>query len=144
MDQPPIAARAAAARETGTSVDFSVAPPGPTRGAVFLPDAISRGATLLVTGEFDPLCPLEDAIEVYGDLTCRKEMWVVEDQFHPLWGLPNLGGLYCHDYVADWCARALIDGKTEKDGIAYVEVKGDGPFGDCEWTPPVGPNEAYF
>ena len=36
--------------------------------------------TLLVTGEFDPLCPLEDAVEVYGDITARKEMWVVEDQ----------------------------------------------------------------
>ena len=41
--------------------------------------------TLLVTGEFDPLCPLEDAVEVYGDITARKEMWVIEDQFHPLW-----------------------------------------------------------
>ena len=100
--------------------------------------------TLLVSGEFDPLCPLEDAIEVYGDITANKEMWVVEDQFHPLWGLPNLGGLDCHDYVADWCARVLLDGKSEKDRIAYVEVKGDGPFGDCEWTPPVGPDEAYF
>ncbi|CAN0548672.1 unnamed protein product, partial [Laminaria digitata] len=56
----------------------------------------------------------------------------------------NLGGLDCHDYVADWCARVLISGKSEKDRIAYVEVKGDGPFGDCEWTPPVGPDQAYF
>ena len=28
--------------------------------------------TLLATGEFDPLCPLEDAVEVYEDLTCKK------------------------------------------------------------------------
>ena len=42
--------------------------------------------TLLATGEFDPLCPLEDAVEVYEDLTCKKELWVIEDQFHPLWG----------------------------------------------------------
>ncbi|MFP6889870.1 MAG: alpha/beta fold hydrolase, partial [Nitrospinota bacterium] len=45
--------------------------------------------TLLVTGEFDPLCPLEDAIEVYSDLTCKKEMWVFENQFHPLVNLTN-------------------------------------------------------
>ena len=42
--------------------------------------------TLLATGEFDPLCPLEDAVEVYEDLTCKKEL-VIEDQFHPLWGI---------------------------------------------------------
>ena len=100
--------------------------------------------TLLVTGEFDPLCPLEDAIEVYGDLTARKEMWVIEDQFHPLWGIPNLGKLDCHHYIADWLARALLKDKTNDGRIAYVATKGDGPFGDCEWTPPVGPGEAYF
>ena len=100
--------------------------------------------TLLVTGEFDPLCPLEDAIEVYQDLTAPKEMWVIEDQFHPLWGIPNLGKLDCHHYIADWLQRALIGGKTNQDRIAYVANKGDGPFGDCEWTPTVGPGEAYF
>jgi dipeptidyl aminopeptidase/acylaminoacyl peptidase len=100
--------------------------------------------TLLVTGEFDPLCPLEDAIEVYEDLTARKEMWVIEDQFHPLWGIPNLGKLDCHHYIADWLAGALIGGKTNDGRIAYVATKGDGPFGDCEWTPPVRPGEAYF
>ncbi|NQV54803.1 MAG: alpha/beta hydrolase [Rhodospirillales bacterium] len=100
--------------------------------------------TLLVTGEFDPLCPLEDAIEVFEDLTVNKEMWVVEDQFHPLWGIPNLGKLDCHHYIADWLARALLDGKTNQRRIAFVANKGDGPFGDCEWVPPVGPGQAYF
>ena len=100
--------------------------------------------TLLVTGEFDPLCPLEDAIEVYQDLTCNKEMWVIEDQFHPLWGLPNLGGLDCHQYVIDWLHRVLLDGNTNSDRVAYVKNSGDGPFGDCEWQPTVGPNQAYF
>ena len=100
--------------------------------------------TLLVTGEFDPLCPLEDAIEVYGDLTCQKEMWVVENQFHPLWGIPNLGGLDCHHYICDWLQRVLVDGKANDDRIAYVAENGEGPFSDCEWTPPVGPGQAYF
>jgi pimeloyl-ACP methyl ester carboxylesterase len=100
--------------------------------------------TLLVTGEFDPLCPLEDAIEVYQDLTCRKEMWIIENQFHPLWNIPNLGGLDCHQYVIDWLQRALVDGKTNTGRIAYVKTHGDGPFGDCDWTPPVGPGEAYL
>ena len=100
--------------------------------------------TLLATGEFDPLCPLEDAVEVYEDLTCKKELWVIEDQFHPLWGIPNLGKLDCHHYIMDWLQRALIDGKTNDKRIAYVSNKGDGPFGDCEWTPTIKPGEAYF
>lgn len=100
--------------------------------------------TLLVAGEFDPLCPLEDAIEVYGELACNKEMWVVENQFHPLWGIPNLGGLDCHHYIIDWLQRALITDKVNENRIAYVSEHGDGPFGASEWVPPVNPGEAYF
>ena len=100
--------------------------------------------TLLATGEFDPLCPLEDAIEVYEDLTCKKELWVIEDQFHPLWGIPNLGKLDCHHYIMDWLQKALLDGKTNDKRIAYVSNKGDGPFGDCDWDPTIKPGEAYF
>lgn len=102
--------------------------------------------TLLVTGEFDPLCPLEDAVEAFGDLKVPKEMWVMENQYHPLWGIANLGGLDCHEYVLDWL-HALFSGKRapRKSGrIAYVRENGDGPWGNCEWTPPVGPGQAYF
>ena len=100
--------------------------------------------TLMVTGEFDPLCPLEDAIRAYGDLTCSKEMWVIENQFHPLTSISNLSGLDSHEYVVDWLERALIRGKSNNDRIGYVREHGDGPFGDCEWVPPVGQGEAYF
>ena len=104
--------------------------------------------TLLVTGEFDPLCPLEDAIEVFEDLTCKKEMWVIEDQFHPLWNIPNLGKLDCHHYTVDWLQRVLFSknfNESVSEGrIAYVENHGDGPFGDCEWKPTVGPYQSYF
>jgi dipeptidyl aminopeptidase/acylaminoacyl peptidase len=100
--------------------------------------------TLLATGEFDPLCPLEDALEVYGDIKSRKELWVIEDQFHPLWNIPNLGKLDCHHYIMDWLERALVHGKTNKERIAYVTNKGEGPFSDCEWDPTIKPSEAYF
>ncbi|MDP2707512.1 MAG: alpha/beta hydrolase, partial [Burkholderiales bacterium] len=102
--------------------------------------------TLLVTGEFDPLCPLEDAVEAFGDLKVPKEMWVMENQYHPLWGIANLGGLDCHEYVLDWL-HALFSGKrapTKSGRIAYVRENGDGPWGNSEWTPPVGPGQAYF
>ena len=104
--------------------------------------------TLLATGEFDPLCPLEDAVEVFEDLKCSKEMWVIEDQFHPLWGIPNLGKLDCHHYIMDWLQRVLFSDNPADgvaDGrIAYIANGGDGPFGDCEWEPPIGADDAYF
>jgi len=104
-----------------------------------------RCPTLLVTGEFDPLCPLEEAIEAFDELRVPKELWVFENQFHQLWKLPNLGSLDCHEYVLDWLARVLARGlPAEHRRIAYVRVGGDGPWGACEWTPPVGPGQAYF
>jgi pimeloyl-ACP methyl ester carboxylesterase len=96
--------------------------------------------TLLVTGEFDPLCPLEDAIRAFEGLTCNREMWVIENQFH----IPIIGGIEAHPYVCDWLERALIRGQSNADRVAYVRPAGDGPFGACEWRPPVGPDEAYF
>ena len=102
--------------------------------------------TLLVTGEFDPLCPLEDAVEAYEDLKVPKEMWVFENQYHPLWGINNLGGMDCHDYVLDWL-KGFFSGKRvpKKSGrIAYIKEHGDGPWGKCEWTPPIKRGQAYF
>ncbi len=102
--------------------------------------------TLLVTGEFDPLCPLEDAVEAFADLKVPKEMWVMENQYHPLWGIANLGGMDCHDYVLDWL-RGVFSGKRQakkRGRIAYIRETGDGPWGNCEWTPPIKPGQAYF
>ena len=99
-----------------------------------------------MTGEFDPLCPLEDAVEAFDDLKVPKEMWVMENQYHPLWGIPNLGGMDCHEYVLDWL-QGVFSGKrtpTKKGKILYVKENGDGPWGNCEWKPPIGPGEAYF
>ncbi|MBI2177831.1 MAG: alpha/beta fold hydrolase [Candidatus Tectomicrobia bacterium] len=103
-----------------------------------------RCPTLLATGEFDPLCPLEDAVEVFEDLTCPKEMWVIENQFHPLVSLKNLGGTDHHQPILDWLQRVLVQGRVNQRRVAYVKESGDGPFGDCEWTPPVRPGQPYF
>jgi len=102
--------------------------------------------TLLVTGEFDPLCPLEDAVEAYHDLKVPKEMWVFENQYHPLWSIANLGGMDTHDYVMDWL-KGLFSGKrvpTKRGRIAYIRESGDGPWGKCEWIPPIKSGQAYF
>jgi len=101
---------------------------------------------LLATGEFDPLCPLEDAIEVHSEITSPKEMWVFENQFHILWSIDNLGGLGFHHYMFDWLNRLFNSGSlpANYNRVAYVKKNGDGPFGDCEWTPPTNPGEVYF
>ena len=102
--------------------------------------------TLLITGEFDPLCPLEDAIAAYHELTTEKELWVFENQYHPLWSIGNLGGLDVHDYVLDWL-QGLFAGRVQpsrQGRIAYIREGGSGPWSDCDWEPPVGPAQAYF
>ena len=101
--------------------------------------------TLLATGEFDPLCPLEDAIAAYQELKAPKEMWVFENQFHQLRVVPNLGGLTSNEYVLDWLEGAF-SGEIGRghQRIAYIHESGDGPWGNCEWTPPVNGRQAYF
>ena len=102
--------------------------------------------TLLSTGEFDPLCPLEDAIEAFEELTSPREMWVFENQYHPQRSLTNLGGLANHEYVLDWLSGALTGRglPARHRRIAYIRENGDGPWGKCEWTPTVKAGQAYF
>ena len=102
--------------------------------------------TLLVTGEYDPLCPLEDAVEAFEELKVAKEMWVFENQYHPLWGISNLGGGDAHEYVLDWLQGVMQDKAISRKHrrIAYVKEHGDGPWGRCDWTPPIKPGQAYF
>jgi dipeptidyl aminopeptidase/acylaminoacyl peptidase len=102
--------------------------------------------TLLATGEFDPLCPLEDGIEAFEDLKAPKEMWIFENQYHQQRSLSNLGGLANHEYILDWLNDVLV-GKGLPKGhsrMAYIKEKGDGPWGKCEWAPTVRPGQAYF
>ena len=65
---------------------------------------------------------------------------------HPLWSIANLGGLDCHDYVLDWLQMTLMGKKLSRrhKRIAYIREHGDGPFGNCEWTPPIRRGQAYF
>ncbi|MPZ14686.1 MAG: alpha/beta fold hydrolase [Chloroflexi bacterium] len=101
--------------------------------------------TLLATGEFDPLCPLEDAIEAYEELRSPKELWVFEDQYHPLMRLKNLGGLNLHDYTLDWLQQTLMGEVVNRGRVVYVRADGSGPFDDgALWEAPVGPGQAYF
>ncbi|MBL0421945.1 alpha/beta hydrolase [Ramlibacter sp. AW1] len=65
-----------------------------------------RCPTLLAMGEFDELCPLEDAEALFDQLTCPKELWVYENETHTFGN--RLPDFYLH--VADWMRDAL-DGR---------------------------------
>lgn len=81
------------------------APPGFSRRLEFMTGhtgddfySIAQGVTLrghedkitvpvlITNGEFDELCPLSDADELFEALTCPRELWVVEDEAHPIGG----------------------------------------------------------
>ena len=65
-----------------------------------------RCPTLLAMGEFDELCPLEDAEALFERLRCPKELWVYENETHTFGS--RLPDFYLQ--VADWLRDAL-DGK---------------------------------
>jgi pimeloyl-ACP methyl ester carboxylesterase len=84
---------------------------------------------LMATGEFDPLNPLEDAEAVFDALSGPKELWIFEDEFHPIRSPKALGGHTTFHFLAEWMRRAL-SGEL-KDGLnrkAYIRQNGDGFF----------------
>lgn len=86
--------------------------------------------SLQVIGEYDPLCYLEDAYEVYRRIKAPKEFWVLENEFHVPLKVKNLGGLDIYPCLADWISDAL-DGKFPEGHareILIEERKGVGPY----------------
>lgn len=87
--------------------------------------------TLMVIGEYDPLTPLDEAEDVFERVAGPKEMWVVEDGFHPLRGLEHFGTLEPDAFLADWLRQALAGRAPRSDGRkVLVQAKGDGPYGE--------------
>lgn len=70
--------------------------------------------TLMVTGEYDPLCHLESAVDLFEELAGPKEMWVFENEFHRVSGREGIAELHVQTVMADWVKDAL-DGKLAKD-----------------------------
>jgi pimeloyl-ACP methyl ester carboxylesterase len=90
--------------------------------------------TLMVTGEYDPLCHLEDAQRFFNELAGPKEMWVFENEFHRVTGRAGIGGVDIYPFLADWLKDAL-DGRLPVDLKRMVLVPqrtGVGPY-----SPPV-------
>lgn len=86
---------------------------------------------LMCIGEFDPLNPLEDAEKVYDALTCQKEMWVFEDEFHSIHTTKPLAGRQTFHFMAEWMDRAL-NGKlpANLDRKIFIKKDGQGMYDD--------------
>jgi len=109
-----------------------------------------RCPTLLVAGEYDPLCHLEDVLAFYEKLGGPKELWVFEDEFHRVSGRDGIAGLEIYPFLADWLGDALA-GRLPDDLRKMVLVRqqdGIGPYGPSVRTllipgrdgrPPTGP-----
>jgi pimeloyl-ACP methyl ester carboxylesterase len=89
-----------------------------------------RCPSLFVQGEFDELRPVEDALRVYELAPQPKELWILEDQFHPMgeWA-DELPGL-----VVDWLL-ARING-AQHPGDRRLYLRQDGTFVDGDASPP--------
>ncbi len=77
-----------------------------------------RCPLLITQGENDYLCPLEGAERFFAELAGPKEMWVFQDEFHPL------GGVMAHliPWLADWIVDALA-GRFEPGYSRRVEFE---------------------
>ena len=90
---------------------------------------------LMMAGEYDPLSPLDETLEVFGRVAGPKELWVMEDDFHGSgkWGgtgLSNLGGLMVFPIMADRL-HDILTGKHVLKGERKVLIpngKGHGPY----------------
>jgi dipeptidyl aminopeptidase/acylaminoacyl peptidase len=86
--------------------------------------------TLQVTGEYDPLAPLEDVLAIYEKVAGPKELWVVENDFHVPRGTENFAGVDFFGILADWLNDALAGKKPAalKREVLVPQKSGRGPY----------------
>ncbi len=89
--------------------------------------------SLLVTGEYDPLCYLEETEAFFEEIAGPKELWVFENEAHGLGKLKALGGGHLYGFMLDW-VRAALDGRFEPGYRRRVLIpqRGLGPYAPAE------------
>jgi dipeptidyl aminopeptidase/acylaminoacyl peptidase len=86
--------------------------------------------SLMVTGEYDPLCHLEDAVAFFEELAGPKEMWVFENEFHRVSGREGIAGMDIYPFLADWLLDALNGKVPPREGVIRIvqQHEGAGPY----------------
>ncbi|MFC1893983.1 alpha/beta hydrolase family protein [Chloroflexota bacterium] len=88
-----------------------------------------RCPSLMIVGEYDQLCFLEDSLALYNELAGPKELWLLEDVSHSIYALEGFGGLDAMPLMADWLMDAL-NGKVAGRQIVRISKDwGKGPYG---------------
>ena len=99
-----------------------------------------RCSTLMMVGEYDPLCTVEDAWDIYQRLGGPREFWLLENDFHQPFNHKGLAGLPSFPFLADWLADALA-GRLPPDlrrEVVVGDKSGPGPYGPAAeglWLP---------
>ncbi|MCC7106034.1 MAG: alpha/beta hydrolase [Chloroflexi bacterium] len=86
--------------------------------------------TLMVLGEYDPLCHLEEGLAFYEEVAGPKEIWVLENEFHVPRSSRNVGGGAVDPFMVDWLKEALFDSKPrDLNRVVLVHDRGgQGPY----------------
>jgi len=86
--------------------------------------------SLMVLGEYDPLCHLEEGLAYFQEVGGPKEIWILENEFHVPRPSRNLGGMLADGLVADWLEDALLDRKPKDlNRVVFVpDRSGQGPY----------------
>ena len=90
-----------------------------------------RCPSLMISGEYDPLCHLEDAIAFYEKLAGPREMWIFENEFHRASGKAGIAGLEIQTFMADWLRDVLVGGRVPPaEGVVRIvrQHEGVGPY----------------
>jgi pimeloyl-ACP methyl ester carboxylesterase len=59
-------------------------------------------ANLMMVGEYDPMTPLKEVVEIFEGLKGPKEFWLTENDAHTPFLYPHLGGYPAFNAMADW------------------------------------------
>jgi dienelactone hydrolase len=73
---------------------------------------------LIMNGEFDQLCPIEDARRLMSLLHCPRELWTFENEFHPIgrWRTEVFA------WAADWL-RDTLNGRYDRAANCEVYIR---------------------
>jgi dipeptidyl aminopeptidase/acylaminoacyl peptidase len=86
--------------------------------------------TLMVTGEYDPLSHLEEAVAFFEELAGPKELWVFENEFHRVSNKSGIAGLEIYPFLADWLRDALAGrfAANHRKIVLVPQKSGAGPY----------------
>jgi pimeloyl-ACP methyl ester carboxylesterase len=98
--------------------------------------------TLMVVGEYDQLCFLEDSIALYNEVAGPTEMWLLLDESHQIFNLEGLGGFDVMPYMADWITDAFDNKLRDKQTKVISKGRDKGPYGPGK--PSLNDDDLYF